>query len=120
MAPLHLGPFWGWRNGGYSKLDFLPAESGFWVLRRNSGAPRPVAGIPADGLLVLHQGWNLVCPVSEFSVGGMAGIEGVPWSWDATGQFYRAAGDGVLHPGTAYWLYVSLPELSLDTGSAKP
>jgi len=99
---------WSWDGERYLPAlwtDPPQAEVGYWFHTASEHASATVLGLPADGQIMLHQGWNLITPVHV--VDGLASETTIAsmWTWAAAQRGYVSVSGGVLRPGQAYWLF---------------
>ncbi|OGV81812.1 MAG: hypothetical protein A3K19_26470 [Lentisphaerae bacterium RIFOXYB12_FULL_65_16] len=117
---IKLGPVWvldGDRERVASGTETLGAERGYWVYAPAPADSRPVRGLPADGRVLLHTGWNLISPVRDTLLPYAAEFLCPAWRWDATQHVYVAVWPGEwLWAGDAYWLNLKNGPVYLSTG----
>jgi len=119
-APDRDGLLWYWQGAVYDALsDSQPmnAERGYWVFALASGSVTDIAGVPADGVVMLLTGWNLLSPTAACSLPD--GVMGPAWYWHAASQTYRPihTGDQTdLQPGMGYWLFRQGEPVVVDLG----
>ena len=120
-VPLYQGTVWSWEGRGYQAVladEPLNPERGYWVYGPVKDLSAVFSGIPADGVIRLNPGWNLISPVSDAAFPPDASVVRPAWAWDPYYQSYTAIGDGdVLRQGLGYWIYVAGNEaLVINTG----
>jgi hypothetical protein len=109
-------------NGRYlaSLPDDMPPnpEWGYWVYGTATGQSQPIVGIPADGIIEIRKGWNLISPVNDILMPDHPDIAPVGWGWDPANQTTVEINVGdTLEAGKAYWVYGESAEPTLfDTG----
>jgi hypothetical protein len=75
-------------------------ERGYWVYYLGTGDTDQIVGIPADGLIRLTPGWNLVSPVADTPLPGDGSVSDVAWWWDTEAGVYQPVANGDV-PGRA-------------------
>ena len=117
--PIKVGPIWYWAEGMIHAAPDAGAatpEHGVWVYALEQATGRTVSGPRADGIILLHRGWNFISPATSCAVPTHAAILGPIWRWDPFWQEYLAVRTGTLKPGLGYCLYLDADELEIRTG----
>lgn len=112
-----------WHNGLLRKLheDQLPlAETGHWILINDEHMVLETIGIPADGLVSLQAGWNLVPLPGGFRAPQDRAFSLSFWTFRSGEGYYipLAPGDEIPEPESC-WIYTPTPT-ELDTNSTTP
>lgn len=97
---------WQWDGNSHRPADFadgIPQESGFWMLAATVGQEVVFEGMPADGMVELLPGWNLVAPgVAATCPDGIAPV----WQWlGEENHFSRVSSGDAMSAGRAYWIW---------------
>jgi len=107
---------WGWEGTHYEGVGmdgWLNPERGYWLW--HAGREKVVLrleGIPADGRLSLHAGWNLVSPPTPTLAEALSAEAGDVWAWSASEGRYELLGLGsILNPGDGYWIHAPVARL---------
>ena len=112
---LDAGPLWWWRGLRYSvaaRTDALIPERGHWLHCGVGGDTAPIAGIRADGAILLRPGWNIVSPAFGGELPEVPGVAGTVWQWDPpSGGYEPVEGRATLQVGKGYWIYNDTEEL---------
>ena len=118
-AGQQAGPTVFYENGQYwilSENAPLSPERAYWVYMVADDGSRALNGVPADGLIRLIRGWNLISPVAACTMPLHPDLVGPAWRWDSDWQWYLDVGDGEeLEPGNGYWLFLDADEALINT-----
>lgn len=104
------GSGWTWQAYYYAGTATVEPGTPFWVELQNAPAstPFPGARLPA-GAQELPAGWNLVAVPTAMPYPENLDTRGPIWNWNNQAKSYEAVSrerDGMLRPGTAYWLFL--------------
>ncbi len=122
-TPVYLGAVWGWvitpHGGRFAKAQTLLPLHGYWVYVPAAVDLVIPGRLPADRVLPVSQGWNLLGAVGDLPLRSRPGATSpVAWSWNP------AAGYGAevaLRRSLAAWVYCpQAGVLDLDPGPVAP
>ena len=110
---------WHWNDERYEIWPLnepLSPERGYCVYSSAVQTTVSIAGVRADGVMMLKPGWNLVSPPSDSVMPAVGGMPGKAWRLNDNTYQVVASGD-LLKAGQGYWIFVQSPEpLLVDFG----